>query len=312
MFQVDSLVERYREFLVGTKGRSANTVRVYLDDLKPFLGFMDREDLPLEKLDRHSLRRYLAWLATSARGKMGGYARVSVARKLVALRSFYRFLAQEGLVEGNPIPKGRLFSMKVGKRLPVFLSNSEVDRLLETPDTHTELGLRDKAILEVLYSSGIRLSELASLNINDMDMETREIKVWGKGSKERVVLMGRPALRAVDQYIQSARVDLAQKPTPALFLNRYGVRLSRRSIEKLVKRYAVMSGVRPGVHPHTLRHTFATHLLEGGADLRVVQGLLGHSSPATTQIYTHVTQSQARKVYMSTHPRARASEDDAE
>ncbi|MCZ6866170.1 MAG: tyrosine recombinase XerC [Chloroflexi bacterium] len=300
-----SLLERYREYLIGTKGRSKNTVRVYLDDLRSFGEFLERQELAVDSLDRQSLRKYLAWLATSARGRDGGYARVSVARKLVSLRAFYRFLLQGGLVQANPIPKGRTFRIKVDKHLPVFLGKTEVVRLLQSPDLSNKLGIRNRAILELLYSSGVRLSELTALDIKDVDMQAQEMKVWGKGSKERMVLLGRPAVKAVEHYVRMGRPALEQKPILALFLNRYGGRLSRRSVEKIVKRYALEAAISPGVHTHTLRHTFATHMLEGGADLRVVQELLGHSSPATTQIYTHVTQSQARKVYLASHPRAK-------
>lgn len=303
-----SLLERYREYLIGTKGRSKNTVRVYLDDLRSFGEFLERQELAVDSLDRQSLRKYLAWLATSARGRDGGYARVSVARKLVSLRAFYRFLLQEGLVQANPIPKGRTFRIKVDKHLPVFLGKTEVVRLLQSPDLSNELGIRNRAILELLYSSGVRLSELTALDIKDVDMQAQEMKVWGKGSKERMVLLGRPAVKAVEHYVRMGRPALEQKPILALFLNRYGGRLSRRSVEKIVKRYALEAAISPGVHTHTLRHTFATHMLEGGADLRVVQELLGHSSPATTQIYTHVTQNQARKVYLASHPRAKREE----
>jgi integrase/recombinase XerC len=301
-------LDRYRGYLIGTKGRSENTVRVYLDDLRSFGEFLERQELAVDSLDRQSLRKYLAWLATSARGRDGGYARVSVARKLVSLRAFYRFLLQEGLVQANPIPKGRTFRIKVDKHLPIFLGRTEVVQLLQSPDLSNELGIRNRAILELLYSSGVRLSELTALDTKDVDMQAQEMKVWGKGSKERVVLLGRPAVKAVEHYVRMGRPALEQKPTPALFLNRYGGRLSRRSVEKIVKRYALEAAIRPGVHTHTLRHTFATHMLEGGADLRVVQELLGHSSPATTQIYTHVTQSQARKVYLASHPRAKREE----
>jgi len=302
-------LERYREYLIGTKGRSENTVRVYLDDLRSFGELLGRQELAAYGLDRQSLRKYLAWLATSAKGKDGGYARVSVARKLVSLRAFYRFLLQEGLVQANPIPKGRTFRMKVDKHLPVFLGKTEVVRLLQSPDLSNKLGIRNRAILELLYSSGVRLSELTALDIKDVDMQAQEMKVWGKGSKERMVLLGRPAVKAVEHYVRMGRPALEQKPILALFLNRYGGRLSRRSVEKIVKRYALEAAISPGVHTHTLRHTFATHMLEGGADLRVVQELLGHSSPATTQIYTHVTQSQARKVYLASHPRAKQEEE---
>ncbi len=310
----DDLLHRFRESLRGQKGLSENTVRVYTTDLRPFQGFLLMENLGVRDMDRQSLRRYLAWLSTAARGKDGGYARVSVARKLVALRCFYRFLVQEGLVPSNPIPRGRTFNIKVEKRLPVFLGREEVERLMAVPDVSQPLGMRDRALLEILYSSGLRLSEFHGLDMGDMDLKAMELRVRGKGSKERVVLMGRPAAESLNAYLRSGRpgiqgMNSQDGPTAGagspLFLNRYGRRLSRRSIEKIVGRYAMQAPVRPGVHPHTLRHTFATHMMEGGADLRVVQMLLGHSSPATTQIYTHVTQNEARAEYMTTHPRAK-------
>jgi integrase/recombinase XerC len=179
-----------------------------------------------------------------------------------------------------------------------------MDRLLEAPDPDSEVGIRDQAILEMLYSSGVRLSELAALDVDDVDLQAREAKVWGKGSKERIVLLGGPAVQALHHYMTASRPELTDAPTTALFLNRYGGRLSRRSVQKIVKKSARQAAISPRTHTHSMRHTFATHLLEGGADLRVVQELLGHSSPATTQIYTHVTQRQAKKVYMASHPRA--------
>ena len=306
----EGLLQRFREYLIGQKGRSENTARVYAADLQPFVAFLDNEELDLRELGRPQLRGYLAWLSTSARGECGGYARVSVARKLVVLRCFYRFLVQEGFMAANPIPKGRTFNIKVEKRLPVFLGKDEVGRLLAAPGISKPLGMRDKAILEVLYSSGVRLSEIHGLDMEHVSLETGELRVRGKGSKQRIVLLGKPAVGALGLYFQAARPQLQGDGTPAIFLNRYGGRLSRRGIEKIVRRYALLASTRPGVHPHTLRHTFATHLMEGGADLRVVQELLGHSTPATTQIYTQVTQIEARAEYMTTHPRARLKERD--
>ena len=301
---MDDLLLKYSEFLTGTKGRSANTTRIYMNDLQPFRQFIQKEDLNLWNFNRQSLRKYLAWLATSASKKRTGYARVSMSRMLVALRSFYSFLERNGVVETNPIPKSKTLQIKVKKHLPVFLGLKDMELLLATPDTTTAIGIRDKALLELLYSSGIRLSELANSDISSLDIDNREVKVMGKGSIERIALMGKTAADALTHYLQIGRPNLEQNPNPALFLNRYGARLSQRSIEKVVSATAKRAGVRPGVHTHTLRHTFATHLLEGGADLRVVHTLLGHSSPATTQIYTHVTQSKAKEVYLATHPRA--------
>ena len=303
--RLDELIQLFEQSLRGQKGLSENTVRVYTTDLQPFQTFLASEKLVPNDLDRQSLRRYLAWLSTSARGEDGGYARVSVARKLVVLRSFYRFLVQGGFISANPIPKGRTFNIKVEKRLPAFLGKEEVGRLLAAPDASRPLGARDKAILELLYASGVRLSELQGLDVENVSLGDGEVMVRGKGSKQRLVLLGKPAVEALGLYLKSARPRLEKDGTHALFLNRYGGRLSLRSVEKIVSRYAMLAGTRPGVHPHTLRHTFATHLMEGGADLRVVQELLGHSSPATTQVYTHVTQNETRAEYMTTHPRAR-------
>ena len=311
-YHLEDLISRYKGSLRGQRGRSDSTVRVYSTDLKPFLEFLAKEDLHVRDLNRHNLRRYLAWLSTSARGKDGGYARISVARKLISLRSFYRFLVEDGVVATNPIPKGRTFNIKVEKRLPVFLGKGEMDRILAAPDLSQPLGIRNRAMLELLYASGVRLSELHGMDVASLNLDTCAVRVRGKGSKERVVLLGKPAAQCLRIYLRSARPQLNGGDAQALFLNRYGGRLSRRSIEKVVSRCAMLASTRPGVHPHTLRHTFATHMMEGGADLRVLQELLGHSSPATTQVYTHVTQVEARAEYMTTHPRARLQEEQVE
>ena len=300
----DDLIQRYPAFLRGQRGLSQNTVRVYMADLASFREYLAQEGTSLTDMDRPMLRGYLAWLATSARGGHQGYARVSIARKLTVLRSFYRFLVQEGLFKSTPVPSGRSFRLKVQKPLPGFLGKREVNRLLEAPVDTNPLGIRDRAILEVLYSCGVRLAEIQELGVADVYYSRREILVRGKGSKERWVVFGQPTEAALSRYIQEARPLLVSGPEEALFLNRYGNRLSRRGIEKLVRRYAARAGTREGVHPHTLRHTFATHMLEGGADLRVIQELLGHSSPTTTQIYTHVTNQEALAAYLTYHPRS--------
>ena len=302
--QCDALMQRYPSFLRGQRGLSQNTVRVYMADLASFREYLFQEGVSLIDMDRPMLRGYLAWLATCARTGSQGYARVSVARKLTVLRSFYRFLVQEGLFRSTPVPSGRSFRLKVQKPLPGFLGKREVVRLLETPSSTSPLGIRDRAILEVLYSCGVRLAEIQGLNTADVYLPRREILVRGKGSKERWVVFGQQAEVALVCYAQEARPLLVSGPEEALFLNRYGKRLSRRGIEKLVRGHAARAGTRHGVHPHTLRHTFATHMLEGGADLRIIQELLGHSSPTTTQIYTHVTNQEALAAYLTRHPRS--------
>jgi site-specific recombinase XerD len=298
------LTQKYGRYLRGQRGLSENTVRIYQTDLASFRQFLAQEGQDPSRMDRQMLRGYLAWLATSARGGRHGYARVSITRKLTALRSFYRFLVQEEWFRSSPVPSGRSFQLKVEKPLPAFLGQQEVARLLETPDSSQVLGRRDRAILEVLYSCGVRLAEIHGLDLKDLKFDTREILVRGKGSKERWVLFGKPTGDALLTYLSDSRPQLVASATPAVFLNRYGQRLSRRSFEKLVRQYAARAGLRNGVHPHTLRHTFASHMLEGNADLRVIQELLGHSSPTTTQLYTHISKGEARKAYLNFHPRS--------
>ncbi len=300
----EALLQRYPSFLRGQRGLSENTLRIYLADIASFRQYISGQRLRLADMDRSMLRGYLAWLVTAGRDGTHGYARVSVARKLSALRSFYRFLVQEGLFRSTPMPSGRSFRLKLERPLPRFLGRSEVNRLLEAPGDATPVAIRDGAILEVLYSCGVRLAEIQELNVGDVDLSRREMLVRGKGSKERWVVFGQPAETSLTRYLGESRPLLATGPEPALFLNRYGKRLSRRSFEILVGRYAARSGARTGVHPHTLRHTFATHLLEGGADLRVIQELLGHSSPTTTQVYTHVTMQEALSAMLTNHPRS--------
>lgn len=302
--QFDHYLEAFPRYLRGQRGLSENTERVYLADLRSFRHYLTIEKMSLTDMDRQTLRGYLAWLATEGRDGERGFARVSVARKLTVLRTFYRFLVQAGLFRSTPVPSGRSFKLKVTKTLPDFLGQREVARLMDAPDESTLYGIRDKAVLETLYACGIRLAEIHGLDLKDINFPQREILVRGKGSKERLVLFGRASHIALKRYIDEARPHLMSRPTQALFLSRYGERLSRRSFEKLVHRYSTLAGTRGDVHPHTLRHTFATHILEGGADLRVIQELLGHSSPTTTQIYTHVTKQEALSAYLSHHPRA--------
>ena len=300
------LTQKYQLYLRGQRGLSENTVRIYLTDVESFRQYLARERQYPSQMNRQMLRGYLAWLATSARGGREGYARVSITRKLTALRSFYRFLVQEEWFRSSPVPSGRSFQVKVEKPLPAFLGKQEVARLLETPDTSDVFGLRDRAILEVLYSCGVRLAEIHGIDLPDIKFASKEILVRGKGSKERWVLFGKSTVDALRRYLTESRPKLATGTIPALFLNRYGQRLSRRSFEKLVRQYAARAGLRNGIHPHTLRHTFASHMLEGDADLRVIQELLGHSSPTTTQLYTHITKGEARNAYLNFHPRASA------
>jgi len=304
---MQEVFNKYINYLQAEKGASAYTVRNYTNDLlgnykrgpeKGFFQFLRiRKIDSLAEVDRNVLRDYIAWLMEQ------GVVKPSIARKLSAIRSFYRYLSREEILSANPLEK--FASPKADKRLPSFLSVEETVRLLQAPNLATPEGQRDRALLELLYASGLRVSELVSLNLEQVNLDTNEIRVWGKGSKERVVLIGQPAAEALYSYSSQSRTKfLGEKKSHALFLNPSGERLPARRVQKILGKYARSADIGKRVHPHLLRHTFATHLLDGGADLRVVQELLGHADLSSTQIYTHLSQSQARKVYLSAHPLA--------
>jgi tyrosine recombinase XerC len=303
---MQKIFERYIRYLEAEKNASPYTVRNYQTDLAGFFKFLTQKGLTrLDEVDRHVLRDYLSELV----GR--GIAKGSIARKLSAIRSFFRYLVREEIIPKNPIEQ--VSSPKLDKRLPSFLTQEEVEKLLGAPDPATPLGQRDRAFLELLYASGLRVSELVGLTLKQIDLTSNEIRVWGKGSKERVVLMGEPAAAAIKDYLGEGRSELlGERKSQALFLNRYGQPLPERSVQRILRQYAKKTGIGKRVHPHMLRHTFATHMLDGGADLRVVQELLGHARLTSTQIYTHVTKGQARKVYLSAHPLAREKKDEPE
>jgi tyrosine recombinase XerC len=289
--------DKFIQYLTVERNASHYTIRNYEADLLGFFKFLRDEHISsLDEVDKNTLRDYLYQLMES------GFARTSIARKLSAVRSFYRYLQREELVSGSPA--ATISSPKLDRKLPVFLSPEETTRLVEAPDVSTSAGQRDRAFLELLYASGLRVSELAGLDIDQINLETKEIRVWGKGAKERIVLIGEPAALALTVYLEQGRLKFARRGISAVFLNQEGGRLTVRSVQSLVQAYAKQVGINKGVHPHMVRHTFATHLLNGGADLRVVQELLGHASLSSTQIYTHVSKSQAKKVYLAAHPLA--------
>jgi len=316
---VRSALDSYINYLKAEKNASPYTVRNYRADLlgsariKGYFGFLAGKGITtLDGADRYILRDYLAYLAHK------GVVKASIARRLSAIRSFYRYLVREELISVNPVQETS--SPRLDKKLPSFLTPKEMAKLLEAPDLNTPIGLRDRAYLELLYASGLRVSELSGLNMEQVDLDSREIRVWGKGSKERMVLMGEPAAETLKRYYTHGRPLLPDpkrsknrkiKRTDAVFINDIdGGRLTERGVQHSLRKYAAGAGIEKRVHPHMLRHTFATHLLDGGADLRVVQELLGHTSLSSTQIYTHVSKSQARKVYLAAHPMAQ--EDDSE
>jgi len=291
-------LDSYVTYLVAERNASPYTVRNYRREIEEFLEFARGQGAgSWEAVELPLLRRWLAWLTTQ------GFAKASIARRVSELRSFYRFMQREGIVESNPLMG--LSSPKVPRRLPRYLNVHEAVALLTAPPATTPQGLRDRAILELLYSAGLRVGELVSLDVSHLDISGQEVLVLGKGNKERVALMGEPAGAALSHYLAHGRSQLgSEQPTRALFLNRFGRRLSAVSVTKMLHKYGKLAGIERRLTPHMLRHSFATHLLDGGADLRAVQELLGHENLVTTQIYTHVSQAQLRESYLRAHPRA--------
>ncbi|NQT29757.1 MAG: tyrosine recombinase XerC [Candidatus Saganbacteria bacterium] len=285
-------IEKFTTHLKTERNYSKHTVSNFQRDLLFLVDFLKNKEI-----DRGTARGYLLALEKKH------YSRRSIARKLSSSRSFFRFLMREKLVSKNPFEN--LLTPKLPKKLPNFLYPEELKSLFEMPDLKSPLGMRDQAILEVIYGTGLRVAELIRINKNDINSDEGEIKVLGKGAKERIVLFGSHARNALHNYIQNGRPKLAgDKKTAAIFINRRGSRLTARSIESMIVFYAKKAGLTKKVTPHTLRHSFATHLLAGGADLRMVQELLGHVSLSTTQVYTHITKERLKEVYDSAHPRA--------
>lgn len=304
---ITTWVQRYLDHLTIERGLSPNTVDAYRRDLRIYLAFLAKRSIqdPRE-IDEKLLRSYLASLSAATFGEEEtAYRSASVARRLSAVRSFHRFLLREGATPDNPA-RGVL-QPRVPRGLPRPLSVDDVSAMLAAPPAGTPAGLRDRAILELLYGAGLRVSELVGMDVDDLDLEAGSLRVLGKGGKEREVPIGTFGREALSAYLTRVRPGLATRRSKgALLLNlRFGTRLARQSVGRIVVASAALAGVDKRVTPHTLRHSFATHLLEGGADVRVVQELLGHASVATTQVYTLVSKDHLREVYYTSHPRAR-------
>jgi integrase/recombinase XerD len=299
---MDTTIHVFLSYARVEKGLAHNTILAYGRDLKRFDAFLaKRRKRRVEEVNREDVVDFLTSLY---KGKLDSR---SVARYLVSLRSFFKFAVMEDLVGADPTEN--LESPKIRQSLPTYLRVDEVDRLLAAPNLSTPIGLRDRAMLEVLYSSGLRVSELLNLRISDLDIRMGCLRCIGKGDKERLVPIGRKAIAAVEQYLALSRPRFARPSSPpphnqVLFLTRNGRRLSRISIWKIMHDYGVRLGLRGRLTPHKLRHSFATHLLERGADLRSVQLMLGHADISTTQIYTHVVEDRLKQIYKAHHPRA--------
>ena len=290
-------LKAFLEYLRVEKGLAENSVLGYRRDLAEFVEFLQESRRDLSDVNRDHLRDFLASLYRR------GLAARSVARHLVSLRNLFRFLVKEGTIRKDPTAE--IDAPHIGQRLPKYMSTDEVDALLQQPDPSTPLGLRDKAMLELLYATGLRVSELIGLSWSDLEVNLGVLRCRGKGSKERLIPVGKSALRAVEDYVQRGRPPLAKgRNSPFLFLSRRGGGLSRVGFWKLIVRYGRAAGILTDITPHELRHSFATHLLERGADLRSVQLMLGHSDISTTQIYTHVLKERLKQVYHEHHPRA--------
>lgn len=290
-------------YLKVEKNASPRTIESYQNDLWQFIDFMAKElkvpaaALEPQQVNHLIVRKHLGQL------QLSGLKRSSIARKMASLRALFRYLSREEMIKTNPLTF--VSTPKIEKRLPEVLSQDGAWALVQAPALNTPSGLRDRAILEILYACGVRVSELVGLDTGDVDLGLEYARVMGKGSKERVVPIGSYAIKALKMYLSSGRHLLAKSGSvQALFLNKRGSRLSARSVRNIVEKYVQLASIKGKVSPHTLRHSFATHLLDGGADLRSVQELLGHVKMSTTQIYTHISKERLLAVYEKSHPRA--------
>jgi len=290
-------VRTFLSYLRVEKGLSDNTIQSYRRDMLKFVEFLDKKNIDTAKIRRTDVVEFMASLYKRRLDSR------SVARHLVTIRHFFRFALLEGFVKEDPA--ATIESPKFRQSLPYFLSVDEVERLLAQPDASSAVGLRDKAIIELMYSTGIRVSELTGIRVGDLQMEAGCLRCIGKGNKERLVPVGKKALGVVEAYLKKSRPELLKDGASSqLFLNQRGRPMDRVTIWKIMGRYGRKAQLRKPLKPHTLRHSFATHLLDRGADLRSVQMMLGHSDISTTQIYTHVVEERLKQVYKAHHPRA--------
>ncbi len=299
-------LDQFLNYLRVERGLAENTIKAYGRDLSKYLRFLERQGInSLEKSHRHEITNYLMGLKKPGRPEERGLSPASIARNLVAIKMFHRFLIAEGYLQNDPTTnmQSGISSAWAWSRVPDVLTIAEVNKLLKKPD-NSPAGIRDRAILELLYATGMRVSELISLRLADLNLEFGYIRCFGKGSKERIVPFGREALLWLKKYLRKVRPGLVKRAgTHPLFLTRQGKGFTRQGLWKLIKKYARRAALRKRITPHTLRHSFATHLLQGGADLRSVQEMLGHSDISTTQIYTHVDKDRLKSIHAKYHPR---------
>jgi integrase/recombinase XerC len=321
------LIEAFLEHIDAERNFSAHTVRSYASDLVQFCQFLAAGEDPVLAADEHltterlapldaisparlrtrmldltplEVRAYLAMMRNS------GLAKSTIARKLAALRSFYKYLVRTEVLESSPVSVVR--TPRQEKRLPKFLDVGQVEALLKAPDDQSVLGLRDRAILETLYSAGLRVGELVALNVDDVDELSEALRIPGKGRKERLAFLGSKAVESLETYLVARKAAFGSGRRAPLYVNKHGSRLSARSVRRLLDKYQLLVGIPFHISPHALRHSFATHMLDAGADLRSVQEMLGHASLSTTQIYTHLTTRRLKEVYDRAHPLARRTD----
>lgn len=293
----DDQLDAFHQYLIVEKGLSRNTLTAYLSDLHRFFQYVNQQPaLPQQTLHRNDIVTYLA------KRRSEGISPRTTARELVAIKAFYQFLQQRQFIDENPTDQIR--SPQHWQRLPNVMTHAEIECLLQAPDLRTPIGKRDAALLELLYATGLRASEIIHLTLDNVNTVDGYLKVHGKGGKERLTPIGEMAAVQLDDYLQNGRpAILKRRQTPYIFVNRLGHGLSRQGLWKLIKKYVQQIGITRSISPHTLRHSFATHLLEGGADLRTLQHFLGHVDISTTQIYTHIVQQKLHETYTEHHPR---------
>ena len=294
---MDERIDEFLNFMAVEKGSSLNTLEAYSRDLRRFAAYLrGKEVVAPGDVDPGQLVAFLGTL------KKAGLSATSINRNLAAIRGLYRYLLRSGHIPENTLTKVSL--AKAWMRLPDTLSLQEMEELLQKPDDTKPQGLRDKAMLELLYATGLRVTELLTLTVNDLNWQVGCLTATGKGRKERIVPVGKAAVATLRRYMDESRPLLLKgKKTDILFVNRRGGGLTRQALWKMIKKYAILAGLQKKVHPHTFRHSFATHLLEGGADLRAVQVMLGHADISTTQVYTHVTRERLKEIHRKYHPR---------
>ncbi|MFL2128822.1 site-specific tyrosine recombinase XerD [Ruoffia sp. FAM 26255] len=296
---MDELIDDYERYLLIDQGKSQNTIQSYMRDLKKFVTFINEQELvEINNINKDTIQLYIISL------NKAGFAASTTNRMISTLKNFFHYLIREQKMDHNPMDL--IQGAKNRKHLPKTLSSKEIDRLLDSPDAETNNGIRDRAILEVMYASGLRVSELTHLKMNELHLELGFIQTIGKGDKERIIPIGEEALFWIKKYLEEVYPVYSKKSTDStiLFLTQRGKQFTRQGIWKNLKKYVNLAGIDHEVSPHILRHSFATHLLENGADLRMVQELLGHSDISTTQIYTHVSKQRLQEIYRNSFPRA--------